>query len=131
MSAEDNIAYRDGITGSHFAIGRIDWIITPHQVSLLIRGVWIIDSSFLSLEYLDMLLNICSLDVSGFIKRFLSIGLSHVGTFSSFILDRVPGIFHHSSCNYPQACYISAVEGDVTSHKSITENPFVKVGVIE
>src|ERR1700678_1799674 len=35
-SAEDDIAYNDGITGSHFAVGGIDLIIIPRHVSSLI-----------------------------------------------------------------------------------------------
>ena len=39
MSAEDDIVYRDGTTGSHFAVGGIDQIITPCQVSSFIIDV--------------------------------------------------------------------------------------------
>ena len=77
-----------------------------------------------------MLLNIHSLDVSGFIECFLSMGSSHVCTPFPFVLDRVPGVFRHSCCDYTQTCYISAVEGDMTSHKLVTENPFVKGRII-
>ena len=39
ISADDDNAYRDGITGSHFAVGGIDQIIIPRQASSLITDV--------------------------------------------------------------------------------------------
>ena len=39
MSAEEVIAYREGITGSHFGIGGIDLITIPLQVSSFIADV--------------------------------------------------------------------------------------------
>ena len=39
ISADDNIAYNDGITGSHFAVGGMDRIMIPRQVSSLITDV--------------------------------------------------------------------------------------------
>ena len=39
ISAEEDIVYNDGITGSHFAVGRMDWIMIPHQVSSFITEV--------------------------------------------------------------------------------------------
>ena len=37
--ADEDIAYRDRITGSHFTMGGIDWIIIFFQVSLVIADV--------------------------------------------------------------------------------------------
>jgi hypothetical protein len=39
ISAEEDTAYNDGITGSHFAVGGIDRIIIPFQVSSFIADV--------------------------------------------------------------------------------------------
>ena len=39
-SAEDDIAYNDGITGSHFEVGGIDLIIIPRHASSLIHRVF-------------------------------------------------------------------------------------------
>ena len=39
ISAEEDIAYRDGMTGSHFGVGGIDQIIIPLQVSSSITEV--------------------------------------------------------------------------------------------
>ena len=39
ISADEDITYRDGITGSHFAVGGIDQIIIPFQVSSVIADV--------------------------------------------------------------------------------------------
>ena len=39
ISAEEDIAYNDGITGSHFAVGGMDQIMIPHQVSSFIMEV--------------------------------------------------------------------------------------------
>ena len=39
MSVENDIAYNEGNTGSHFAVGGIDWIIMPCQVSSLTMEV--------------------------------------------------------------------------------------------
>ena len=39
MSAEEVIAYREGITGSHFGVGGIDQIIIPLHVLSLIADV--------------------------------------------------------------------------------------------
>src|ERR1700684_2234513 len=39
MSAEEVIAYKEGITGSHFGVGGMDRIITPLQVSSFIAEV--------------------------------------------------------------------------------------------
>lgn len=39
MSAEVVIAYREGITGSHFAVGGMDQIMIPLQVSSVMVGV--------------------------------------------------------------------------------------------
>ena len=39
ISAKEDITYNDGITGSHFGVGRIDQIIMPFQVSSSIAKV--------------------------------------------------------------------------------------------
>jgi hypothetical protein len=39
ISVEEDIVYNDGITGSHFAVGGIDQIIIPFQVSSFIADV--------------------------------------------------------------------------------------------
>jgi hypothetical protein len=50
ISAEDDIAHKDGITGSHLAVRGIDLIIIPRHVSSLITEASVIDSGFSSPE---------------------------------------------------------------------------------
>ena len=38
MLADEDIAYNDGITGSHIAVGGIDWIMIPLHVSSFITA---------------------------------------------------------------------------------------------
>jgi hypothetical protein len=50
ISAEVVIKYREGMTGSHFVVGGIEWIITPLQVSSEISWVHKLSTAALQVQ---------------------------------------------------------------------------------
>jgi hypothetical protein len=65
MSAADVIAYKDGITGSHFGVGGIDLIMIPlHVSSLIIAALRLSTAAFrvLTSQEFNMILDLSTFD---------------------------------------------------------------------
>ena len=117
MSGADNIAYRDGITRSHFKVGGIDQIIIVFQVSSSIAAV------FKSLMVTFQMW-------SNFMRSWISVPSEYVVWLSaSWAWDQHMWVLHPHSIwidskaslavpvVYAQSCNICTVERYMTSHQ--------------
>ena len=128
-STEELIAQREGITGNHLAVGGMDRMITPLQVSSVMATVLrLLIATFRILRSL-MVLDFSPLDKYGLVECLLCVGSLHIRTFSPLVLYGVPSLLCCACGHHTKTSDISAIEGDVASHELVTEHPFVEGGV--
>ena len=74
-----------------------------------------------------MLLNVGVLCVDGMVKRFLSMGTSHVGALSPFTLDGIPGFPSSTRGFYAKFVNIRTVQSNMPSGELVMEVSLVVV----